>query len=202
MTRLNDRDSLSRSGSALTRDAFERLLRWLDADRERAGEQYELIRRKLIKFFECRGSTSAEDDADDVITRVARRIEDGEVIDHRSGYFYGVARMVLLESSRRHRPDQLAPDSDPAAPAGADAEERVALDTRLTCLDACLASLASDNRQLVVTYYQGDHAVRIRQRRLLAERHGLPMNALRIRVHRLRTTLEACVRQCMQRSGR
>jgi hypothetical protein len=32
----------------LTREAFERLLAWLDPDRERAGQKYEKIRQKLV----------------------------------------------------------------------------------------------------------------------------------------------------------
>ena len=57
----------------LTKEAFERLLDSLDANRERAGEKYENVRRKLIEFFEARGSNSPADRADQTINRVARR---------------------------------------------------------------------------------------------------------------------------------
>jgi len=33
----------------LTQEAFDRLLGWLDPDRESAGEKYEAIRLRLIK---------------------------------------------------------------------------------------------------------------------------------------------------------
>jgi hypothetical protein len=38
----------------LTQDAFDKLLNWLDSDRERAGQKYETIRLRLIKIFTCR----------------------------------------------------------------------------------------------------------------------------------------------------
>ena len=186
--------------SLLTRSSFDRLLSSLDPDREHAGERYELMRRKLAKFFECRGSLAADDDADETISRVARRIEEGEPVEHLNAYFYGVARLVLFESRRRPQWQQLSLDADPAA---ADtAQDDPASEARLACLETCLDTLPPDQRELVVGYYQGDHAERIRLRRTLADRHGIPMNALRIRVHRLRLLLETCVAGCLTRSGR
>jgi hypothetical protein len=42
----------------ITREAFDRMLAELHPDIERAGEQYENIRRKLVKLFEWRGRLS------------------------------------------------------------------------------------------------------------------------------------------------
>lgn len=39
---------------ALTANAFTKLLNRLDADRERAGEEYEDLRLTLVRFFEWR----------------------------------------------------------------------------------------------------------------------------------------------------
>ena len=50
--------------------AFEQLLSVLDADRDRAGERYEVIRRKLLKFFEWRGCQRPDELADQTIDRV------------------------------------------------------------------------------------------------------------------------------------
>jgi hypothetical protein len=65
---------------ALTAAAFERLLEALDADRDRAGERYELLRRKLLYLFGCRGLTQVEDLADETLSRVAARIGRGEFV--------------------------------------------------------------------------------------------------------------------------
>ena len=45
----------------VTQGAFDLLLRQLDSDRERSGQRYELIRRKLMKFFEWRGCTTPDE---------------------------------------------------------------------------------------------------------------------------------------------
>src|SRR6516165_9977310 len=79
---------------------FEGLLEWLDSDRARAGERYEIIRRKLVKFFEWRGAAEAADLADRTIDRVSLKLEEGGVRreENPSAYFYGVARNILKES--------------------------------------------------------------------------------------------------------
>jgi len=93
----------------LTRESFDILLAQLDPDRERAGERYEAIRRKLVRLFEWRGCAAPEDLADETINRVARRLAEG--VELRSadpyGYFCGVAHLlykeVLRRASREHR---------------------------------------------------------------------------------------------------
>src|SRR5437868_1223883 len=86
----------------LTPDAFEKLLDQLDHNRERAGEQYERIRLKLMKFFEWRGCNPAEEYADKAMDRVARKIYEGEDIRASDPYtyFHGVARFILMEKWR------------------------------------------------------------------------------------------------------
>lgn len=177
--------------SALTQSAFDRLLLSLDPNRDRAGEQYEQIRRRLVKFFECRGSSTPEDEADETLTRVGSRLEAGEAIANLPAYCYGVARFVLLETVRDRQRERATLESVAAErPAGEDQEA----DDRLKYLEQCLATLPAASRELVLSYYQGDHAERIRRRQALAARLEVPMNALRIRVHRLRAAIEACVR--------
>ena len=59
--------------AALTQESFAALLLFLDADRERAGEKYEELRRTLIRFFEWRGAPFPEEHADETLNRVARQ---------------------------------------------------------------------------------------------------------------------------------
>jgi DNA-directed RNA polymerase specialized sigma24 family protein len=176
---------------ALSAASLEAVLRLLDADRDRAGLRYETIRRKLIRFFECRGSAHADELADETIDRVGRRLGDGEQVRHADAgaYFHGVARNVLRESWRARRTSP----PEPAYPRVADGEEMRA-ERRLQCLDACLAALPPDERQLILWYYQADEAVHIEARKGLAGTLGIGMNALRIRAHRIRGRLEECVR--------
>ena len=92
-----------KSKADLTREALDRLLHWLDRDRDRAGQRYEQIRSGLIEVFLCRGAVDQEELADETINRVAGKVQ--EIADNYVGdptlYFYGVAKMVYLEYSRR-----------------------------------------------------------------------------------------------------
>src|SRR5262245_21916870 len=87
----------------LDREAFDRMLAWLDPDRDKAAEKYEEIRIVLTKIFESRGWVNPEDLADETIDRVTRKVH--EVADTYQGkpvlYFHGVARIVHLEYSRK-----------------------------------------------------------------------------------------------------
>lgn len=193
----------------LTPEGFEALLSQLDPERERAGEIYETIRYKLVRLFEWRGCTSPEDLADETINRVARRLAEG--IELRSndpyGYFCGVAHLVYKEVLRRASRESRALASGGWPPA---ANEEEPSDARLECLRRCLAELPPDQRDLVLQYYQGNNYQgnnyhgkneqgenNIRNRQQLAREAGIPMNALRIRIHRVRRKLESCVHACL-----
>src|SRR5215210_6049422 len=176
--------------STLNQLAFDSLLTWLDADREQAGEKYEHIRRRLIKIFTCRGCPDAEELADETINRVTLRVL--EVAKDYSGdpalYFYGVAQKVYLESLRKRPPTSLPPP-----PVAAETEE---IEREYECLERCMEQLSESNRQLVLEYYQNDKRAKIEHRKELAERLGIAQNALRIRAHRIRATLQQCVERC------
>ena len=96
---------------SLSQEDFDALLAWLDSDRERAGIKYEQIRSSLIKIFTGRGCLDAEELADETINRVTRKIKDikSEFRGDPALYFFGVAKMLLLEYKRR-KPPQNPPD--------------------------------------------------------------------------------------------
>ena len=179
----------------LTQDAFDLLLAQLDTDRQQAGAKYEALRRKLVKFFEWRGCGFSEDFADDTINRVARNLEAGEKIRHFAAYCAGIARHVFLESLRtRQQQEALQTMPNPSATPSDDS------DRRWECLEHCLRELPPESFHLIVQYYQEDKHTRIEARRDLAARLGIPLNALRIRAHRIRLRLEGCVQECMRPS--
>jgi len=181
----------------LTDEAFARLLDHLDADRERAGQRYEDLRRTLVGFFEWRGARFPDEHADDALDRVARKIADGLDVRNVSAYCYTVARLVLLEAFKgpdsRRAPiagTDVAAPPDPAA--GAQAKE-----IHLVCLDGCLSKLPEESRALILEYYRDDTRGRIEIRRALAERLGVRAEALANRAQRLRDKLERCVSACV-----
>ena len=67
------------------------------------------------------------------------------------------------------------------------------------CLSRCLQALSEESRALIIEYYDDERGKKIERRRRLAARLGIPLNALRIRAHRIRIGLEACVRECVGR---
>lgn len=186
----------------LDQTAFDRLLAWLDPERERAGRRYEDIRLRLIRIFSCRGCREAEDLADETINRVARRL--AEIIDTYTGdpalYFYGVAQKVYLEYLRK-RPAPPPPPPRPAPPypppIDKDAEERRERERRYECLERCMNQFPPETRALMLEYYREEKREKIEHRKLLAKGLGIGVNALRIRVCRLRESLYRCVEACL-----
>ena len=182
-------------------EAFGRLLTVLDANWDEAGEKYLLLRQKLKMFFECRGCQAAGELADETINRVALRVKRGEEIH--SGeplpYFYGVARNVLREYSgcceRFFLPLEdtypvLMRTDDPLRLAEQE-HRRLEQDRMLESLEECLRELPPETRHLLLEYHRCERGCdRIRCRRELAERMGISVNALKIRVHRIRELLE------------
>jgi len=180
----------------LTQQAFDRLLASLSPDREEAGKQYEIIRLKLVRFFEWRSSGSPEDHADETINRVARKISEGETITNLNGYCYGVAKLVFMEvlkeQERLRSVSRGIPTTIQAPQLEDDRSNR-----RLRCFDRCLDRLPPESRNLIVEYYQEERRAKIELRKQLAERLSIPLNALRIRAHRVRISLEECVTECL-----
>jgi RNA polymerase sigma factor (sigma-70 family) len=182
----------------------------LDSDINGAGEKYEHLRRGLVKYFECRACVPALELADEAINRVARKLAEGAEIrdDSLSSYFYGVARNVFHEHlrspDRNQGPvDSLSPHQHPAGNPIELIERRdayIELETQLACLDACAEQLPPETRKMILSYYEGKQRARIENRRRIAEGLGVPMNSLRIRVHRIREKLEGCLVNCLAQS--
>jgi len=184
----------------LTQNAFDHLLAWLDADRILAGNKYEAIRGRLIRIFTCRGCFEAEDLADETINRVTAKVE--AIANTYKGdpalYFYGVAQKVHLEYLRKTQARKTVTFRDGATdnrnPGGATSND----ETEYQCLERCLGNLPSENRRLVLEYYQQERHAKIEHRKRLAEELGIAVNALRIRAHRIRLILQNCVQDCLQ----
>lgn len=174
----------------LTQESFDALLAWLDPNREVAGQKYELIRSRLIKIFACRGCSEPEDLADETINRVTNKLNEieGSFVGEPARYFCGVANKVHLEY-RRKKP------LPPPPPPPDDPDE---IEHEYNCLERCMQELTADNRELVLQYYQEEKRAKIDHRKRLAEQLGIALNALRIRAHRIRASLQECVLRCVR----
>ena len=187
---------------ALSAAGFDKLLDRLDADRDRAGDHYEALRRTLIRFFEWRGAPFPEEHTDETFNRVARKLDEGVTIENIGGYCYEVARLVCLESYKGRDSKRASLDAlNPEAAATDRTDEAADVERRMACLDDCLRALPRDGQDLVVEYYQDDKRERIVGRRALADRFALRRDALANRAQRLRDNLERCVLKCLTKDG-
>lgn len=179
----------------LTGESFTQLLEFLDRDRDRAASAYDLLHRKLIKFFDWRGSPDPEHLADLTLNRVARKLEEGTVVrsPNPAAFVLGVARMVFLEESRRvARQEQVEPHffvDQVDDGSGPDDEEEV----RMRILEKCLDNLDQEGREFLLRYYAESGGTKIALRKQIARDLGVSSGVLRLRAHRLRQRLEACV---------
>jgi DNA-directed RNA polymerase specialized sigma24 family protein len=173
----------------LTEEAFAKFLACLDSDPARAGEKYETLREALVKFLDWRGAPFPEELVDETFNRVTRKLEEGETIRDATTYCHGVARLVFLQSLERpgNKRVELEELSMIAIP------EPDVSDARREYLNHCLRQLPAENRKLIIEYYRKDGRRKIDHRVAMAERLGIPLNALRSRAQRIRDKLERCI---------
>jgi DNA-directed RNA polymerase specialized sigma24 family protein len=173
----------------LTEEAFAKFLACLDPDPARAGEKYEALREALVKFLDWRGASFPEELVDETFNRVTRKLEEGETIRDAPTYCHGVARLVFLQSleqpgNKRVELEELSMIAIP---------EPDVTDVRRESLNHCLRQLSAENRELIIEYYRKEGRLKIDHRVAMAERLGIPLNALRSRVQRIRDKLERCI---------
>jgi DNA-directed RNA polymerase specialized sigma24 family protein len=172
-----------------------RLLVRLDENPGRAGSRYEELRRRLILFFRLKQPADAEQLADEVLDRVARRVAEGLEILKIEAYVLGVARFVLREQegtaqsaaralSDLAREQQIEMSDAPADPSSEEHQE---------ALGRCLEELTPADRSMILNYYAAEGSGRINQRQTMARKLGINLNALHNRALRLRKQLEQCV---------
>jgi DNA-directed RNA polymerase specialized sigma24 family protein len=189
----------------LTQSAFHRLLNWFDEGTDSGGQKYLEMRYRLTKYFDRKNCMSPDDLADETLNRVARRLmEEGAITDTTPAkYCYTLAKYVFLEHLREQgrenmRMGQLVASGKSIDSPAVLADEREK-EKRLDCLERCTQKLDPAMRELIFQYYSGEQRAKIENRRSLASRLGISMNALSIRACRIREKLESCVRECMTR---
>ena len=183
----------------LTQAAFDGFLATLDTDRDKAGEKYEYIRLKLLKYFQWCGSDVPDIDADETINRVARKIYEGQDVYNLTGYIYGVAKLVRAESLKRRNRSRTLDEESLIELSSTDVEGEGI--NYHDCMERCLGCLTGEDREVITEYYRYKKTEKIDCRKRLAARLGISLNTLRVKMHRQRITLEACVEKCLARYG-
>lgn len=187
----------------ITSESFARLLEWIDDGVDSDGKKYLDLRRKLVAYFDRKNSLSPDDLADETLTRVARRIEEEGKIETEAPakFCYITARFVFLESLRDKKNKNVSIDEIKADQITANdaSEEKNLKEKMLACLEKCVGELDETNRELIVKYYYGAERIKIKNRRVLADKIGISSNALTIRACRIRDKLEKCVGKCAEK---
>jgi DNA-directed RNA polymerase specialized sigma24 family protein len=182
---------------------FDSLLKLFDADLSVAAEKYEVMRLKLRSFFRWRGGEDPDGLVDETMDRVLGRVTEGAIIHSPSSYFYSVARHLLREESEKRIRLKRAIENDPNTrlqydPVAIELEmESVEQsEKRLSCLKICLSRLPAGERKMILRYYSHGDEGKSTNRKTLADSVGIPLNALRIRVFRIRARLGKCLEGC------
>ena len=181
----------------MTVERLDGFLLRLDFDRTAAGERYEAIRTRLVKFFEWRGCPVASELADRTLDRVAAKVDHGEEIENIAAYCVGVARFILLEYLREVERERQLFDEIPEAAVTYDFEAAATGAARMAAFEDCFATLLPDQRRQLTTYHTGEKAERIANRKSLAKQLGIAAGSLRIRMFRLRQILDECLERSL-----
>jgi len=183
------------ANTPLTPENFERLLLCLNSNREKAGEEYFLLWQKMREYFAARGSVHPEELADETVSRLAKKIADGEEIRNIYKYSYGLARLIWMESLRKHENSHVSFEDAPVLPF-ADALP-ILMKEENACYLHCLHQLTNEEKNLIVEYWEQENDdLHYEARKHQAEKMGISSTALRIRVFRIRKKLEDCLMYC------
>lgn len=188
--------------SAIPPESFDEILSWFSSDRETAASIYLQLRSDLEKLFTLRRCHDPRGLVDQTFDRVARKVHavkpeyDG---DPRL-YFYGVARNLIKEDSKKVKSyaslDEIEPQPAPEPEIKEETEE-----LRKDCLHECLKGLSETKRDLIRNYYAKEKQAKIDHRAELARRLGTSVETLRVRVFRIRQELEKCIEQCIEQKA-
>ena len=188
----------------LTAEAFGLLLVRLDENESVAAGKYEELRLKLVKFFvwqrrcaESEADALADETLDRVSVKLARKVE----IKNINAYALEVSRFVWLEYIRNKKEDGYGDDLPEVAVPPEILEEPNA---RLQCLKKCLSEISKNEseRRLIIGYYAAGAGEKNKiERKNLAGKLGLTMNALKVKACRLRERLERCINDCAAKTA-
>jgi DNA-directed RNA polymerase specialized sigma24 family protein len=186
---------LRRIGRALTAQAFGKFFRWLSENDEKAVLEYQTIRAKLVRYFVHKGCSDPDDLFDKTIDVVVGKIDTLGECPSALAYCFGVAKNIwrqdLRERSLASLEDNVAVPTDPYP----EIHER-----ELNCLEHCMDKLLASDRDVLIQYHQGQGHDKIEVRKHLANTLG-GVNALRIRMCRIRRDLRLCVAACIEQSS-
>ncbi len=184
------------SKESLTEEALNKLLHWLNPDRDLAGHLYNKVQLRLTRIFNAHGCGDPEKLADETFDRILSKIDwlNENYVGNPMHYLCAVARNIIKEDYRERTAARTLPQPEPIS---SDAES----DRRYDCLDQCMAELSQYARQLLLAYYDKQGKEKIVNRKKLADEQGITLRALRLRVFHLRAQVKTCMEICLQKAA-
>lgn len=189
--------------SAVPTENFKEILAWLDPDREVAATMYVQLRHDLEKIFTFRGCADPEGLTDEVFDRVAKKVNEVRptyVGDPRL-YFRAVANNLIKENLKRAKTQVSLEEPELREPTTTESDEDKAEDME-ECLRSCLQKLSAENRKLIVNYYAKEKQAKIDHRSELAQQLEISVETLRVKVYRIRVSLQACIERCVENKAK
>ena len=187
----------------LTKEAFDALMEWLHPDGEQAALEYQRIQRRLIRLFVGRGCPAAEELTDETFNRVSVKVPElSNFQGDKALFFFRVADFVHLEWIKERRRVDSEPPENKHNSQRRDRVEPLPdpyfKEKQDECLKQCMDALPEEKRTLFVEFHEKEKRAKIEHRKTLASQHGIAVNALRIRAHRIRIQLKQCITKCLE----
>ena len=186
--------------SEIPPESFEEILAWLNGDRNEAAAMYVQLRQDLAKMFMWGRCADPEGLTDEVFDRVAKKVHDVRPTyegDPRL-YFRAVANNLIKENNKRVKTQLSLEGIDLPESPTTETEDEMAADIE-ECLQQCLQKLSTDKRELILGYYAKEKQAKIDHRYELAQKFGITVETLRVRVFRIRESLADCIGRCLKR---
>jgi len=180
-------------------ESFEEILAWLNPDREVAATMYVQLRHDLAKIFTFRGCADPEGLTDEVFDRVAKKVEEVRptYIGDPRLYFRAVANNLVKEELKKAKTQVSLEGTELREPTTIESDEDSAEDIE-ECLRSCLQKLSAENRKLIVEYFAKEKQAKIDHRSELAHQFGISVENLRVKVYRIRVSLQGCIERCLK----
>jgi RNA polymerase sigma factor (sigma-70 family) len=179
-------------------ERFDDLLAWLNPDRDLASSVYLNLRQSLLKIFAWNQCADPEGMTDEAFDRVARQVP--LLKDTFEGnpklFFYGVAKNLIKEYRKKVKSYVPIEGIELAGDPPQELEEETS-QMRNECLSRCLRKLPKEKRDLILTYYAKEKQAKIIHRAEMAGQLGISIEALRVRMLRIRSSLEECIEICL-----
>jgi RNA polymerase sigma factor (sigma-70 family) len=166
-------------------------------------ESFEIIRSKLILFFEVKRCVDPEGLADETLMRVFKKLcSSGEEVTDLTAYSFGFARNVFLEYLRKKDVVSLEFMDEQQyqfeMQANDDDNDAAMREKKMACLEQCLARLKKDDREMLLKYYEISGSLKTEHRLKMAQERNISRSTLSMRIFHLKEKLRKRVSDLLE----